>query len=87
MDLAMDSFNTDKNKIQNLERLLDNTRQDADYLKSQLHDINEQIAKYVDEQRRLFDQLRNLKDDLDKETIDRGMFWNTQIIHQKQSIN
>jgi len=71
MDLAMESFNIDKNKIQNMERLLENTRQDADYLKSQLHDINEQIAKYVDEQRRLFDQLRQLKDDLDKETIDR----------------
>jgi chromosome segregation ATPase len=71
MDLAMDSFNTDKNKIQNLERLLDNTRQDSEYLKGQLNDINEQIAKYVDEQRRLFEQLRQLKDDLDKETIDR----------------
>jgi len=71
MDLAMDSFNTDKNKIQNLERLLDNTKQDSEYLKGQLNDINEQIAKYVDEQRRLFDQLRQLKDDLDKETIDR----------------
>lgn len=71
MDLAMDSFNTDKTKIQNLERLLDNTRQDSEYLKGQLNDINEQIAKYVDEQRRLFDQLRQLKDDLDKETIDR----------------
>jgi len=71
MDLAMDSFNTDKNKIQNLERLLDNTRQDSEYLKGQLNDINEQIAKYVEEQRRLFDQLRQLKDDLDKETIDR----------------
>lgn len=71
MDLAMDSFNTDKNKISNLERLLDNTRQDGDYLKAQLNDINEQIAKYVDEQRRLLEQLRNLKDDLDKETIDR----------------
>lgn len=71
MDLAMDSFNTDKTKIMNLERLLDNTRQDGDYLKSQLHDINEQIAKYLDEQRRLSEQLRNLKDDLDKETIDR----------------
>lgn len=71
MDLAMDSFNFDKTKILNLERLLDNTRQDGDYLKSQLHDINEQIAKYLDEQRRLSEQLRNLKDDLDKETIDR----------------
>lgn len=71
MDLAMDSFNTDKNKIQNLERLYENTKQDAEYLKGQLHDINEQIAKYVDEQRRLFEQLSQLKDDLDKETIDR----------------
>lgn len=71
MDLAMDSFNSDKNKIQNLERLMENTKQDAEYLKGQLHDINEQIAKYVDEQRRLFDQLSQLKDDLDKETIDR----------------
>ena len=71
MDLAMDSFNSDKNKIQNLERLLDNTRQDADYLKSQLHDINEQILKYIEEQRRLSEQLKQLKDDLDKETIDR----------------
>ena len=61
MDLAMDSFNTDKNKITNLERLLDNTRQDGDYLKSQLNDINEQIAKYVDEQRRLLEQLKHLK--------------------------
>jgi hypothetical protein len=72
MDLAMDCFNSDKNKIQNLERLMENTKQDAEYLKGQLHDINEQIAKYVDEQRRLFDQLSQLKDDLDKETIDRG---------------
>lgn len=71
MDLAMDSFNSDKNKIANLERLMENTKQDAEYLKGQLHDINEQIAKYVDEQRRLFDQLTQLKDDLDKETIDR----------------
>lgn len=71
MDLAMDSFNSDKNKIQNLERLMENTKQDAEYLKGQLHDINEQIAKYVDEQRRLFEQLSQLKDDLDKETIDR----------------
>lgn len=71
MDLAMDSFNSDKNKIQNLERLYENTKQDAEYLKGQLHDINEQIAKYVDEQRRLFEQLSQLKDDLDKETIDR----------------
>lgn len=71
MDLAMDSFNSDKNKIVNLERLLDNTRQDADYLKSQLHDLNEQILKYIEEQRRLSEQLRQLKDDLDKETIDR----------------
>lgn len=71
MDLAMDSFNSDKNKIQNLERLYENTKQDAEYLKGQLHDINDQIAKYVDEQRRLFDQLSQLKDDLDKETIDR----------------
>lgn len=71
MDLAMDSFNTDKTKIMNLERILDNSRQDGDYLKSQLHDINEQIGKYLDEQRRLSEQLRNLKDDLDKETIDR----------------
>jgi chromosome segregation ATPase len=71
MDLAMDSFNTDKNKMQNLERLLDNTRQDSEYLKGQLHDINEQIAKYVDEQKRLMEQLKQLKDDLDKETIDR----------------
>jgi len=71
MDLAMDSFNSDKNKIANLERLMENTKQDAEYLKGQLHDINEQIAKYIDEQRRLFDQLTQLKDDLDKETIDR----------------
>ena len=71
MDLAMDSFNTDKNKIYNLERLLENTRQDGDYLRSQLNDISEQIAKYVDEQRRLMEQLKHLKDDLDKETIDR----------------
>lgn len=71
MDLAMDSFNSDKNKIQNLERLMENTKQDAEYLKGQLHDINEQIAKYVEEQRRLFEQLSHLKDDLDKETIDR----------------
>ena len=71
MDLAMDSFNADKNKIQNLERLLDNTRQDGDYLKGQLNDINDQIAKYVDEQRRLMEQLKQLKDDWDKETIDR----------------
>jgi len=71
MDLAMDSFNADKNKILNLERFLDNTRQDADYLKSQLHDINEQILKYIEEQRRLSEQLKQLKDDLDKETIDR----------------
>lgn len=71
MDLAMDSFNADKNKIMNLERLLDNTRQDADYLKGQLHDLNEQILKYIEEQRRLSEQLRQLKDDLDKETIDR----------------
>lgn len=73
MDLAMDSFNTDKNKIMNLERLLDNTQQDGLYLKNQLNDLNEQIAKYVDEQRRLSEQLRQIKDDLDKETIDRGM--------------
>jgi len=71
MDLAMDTFNTDKNKIQNLERLMENTKQDAEYLKGQLHDITEQIAKYVEEQRRLFEQLSQLKDDLDKETIDR----------------
>jgi chromosome segregation ATPase len=72
MDLAMDSFNSDKNKIMNLERLLDNTRQDGEYLRGQLNDLNEQIAKYLDEQRRLSEQLRCLKDDLDKETIDRG---------------
>lgn len=71
MDLAMDSFNSDKNKIQNLERLLDNTRQDLEYLKGQMHDINEQILKYIEEQRRLTEQLKQLKDDLDKETIDR----------------
>ena len=35
MDLAMETFNADKTKIQNLERLLDNTMQDGDYLKSQ----------------------------------------------------
>ena len=71
MDLAMDSFNSDKTKIQNLERLLDNTRQDGDYLRGQLNDLNEQIFKYVEEQRRLMEQLRQLKDDLDRETIDR----------------
>jgi intermediate filament protein if len=71
MDLAMDCFNTDKNKIQNLENLMEHTKQDAEYLKGQLHDINEQIAKYVEEQRRLYEQLSQLKDDLDKETIDR----------------
>ena len=72
MDLAMDSFNVDKNKIQNLERILDNTRQDSEYLKSQLNDINIQIAKYIEEQKRLFEHLTSLKDDLDRETIDRG---------------
>lgn len=71
MDLAMDSFNSDKIKIQNLERLLENTRQDSDYLRGQLNDINEQISKYMEEQRRYLDQLRQLKDDLDKETIER----------------
>lgn len=71
MDLAMDSFNSDKIKIQNLERLLENTRSDSDYLRGQLNDINEQIQKYMDEQRRYLDQLRQLKDDLDKETIER----------------
>jgi chromosome segregation ATPase len=75
MDLAMETFNADKTKIQNLERLLDNTMQDGDYLKSQLNDINDQIAKYVDEQRRLMEQLKQLKDDLDKETIDRGKYF------------
>ena len=72
MDIAMDSFNLDRMKIQNLERLLDNTKSDADYFRGQLNDINEQIAKYLDEQRRYLDQLRQLKDDLDRETIERG---------------
>lgn len=71
MDLAMDSFNSDKNKILNLERLLDNTRQDTEYLRSQLHDLTEQLGKYLEEQRRLSEQLRQLKDDLDRETIER----------------
>jgi len=71
MDLAMETFNSDKTKIGNLERLLDNTMQDGEYLRSQLSDINDQIAKYVDEQRRLGEQLKTLKDDLDRETIDR----------------
>jgi chromosome segregation ATPase len=72
LDLAIDSANGDKIKIQNLERLLENTRSDSDYLKSQLGDVNEQINKYLDEQRRYLDQLRQFKDDLDRETIERG---------------
>lgn len=72
MDLALDSYNADRIKIQNLERLLENTRADSDYLKGQLADINEQLNKYLDEQRRYYDQLRQLKDDLDRETIERG---------------
>lgn len=71
MDMALDSFNSDKIKIQNLERLLENTRHDSDYLRGQLDDINEQIAKYMNEQRRYMDQLKQLKDDLDRETVER----------------
>lgn len=71
MEMALDSFNTDKIKIQNLERLLENTRHDGDYLRGQLDDINEQIAKYMNEQRRYMDQLKQLKDDLDRETVER----------------
>jgi chromosome segregation ATPase len=74
LDMAIDSANADKVKMQNLERLLENTRSDSDYLKSQLGDINEQINKYLDEQRRYLDQLRQYKDELDKETIERGLF-------------
>ena len=72
MDLALESYNVDKVKIQNLERLLENTRSDCDYLKSQFGDINDQIARYLEEQRRYYEQLRQLKDDLDLQTIERG---------------
>ena len=72
MDVAMESYNHDKIKIQNLERLLENTRSDCEYLKSRFGDINDQIAKYLEEQRRYYEQLKQLKDDLDLQTIERG---------------
>lgn len=75
MDLALESYNMDKLKIQNLERLLENTRSDCDYLKSQYGDINDQIQRYLEEQRRYYEQLKQLKDDLDLQTIERGLIF------------
>jgi chromosome segregation ATPase len=71
MDLALESYNADKIKIQNLERLLENTSSDCEYLKSQFGDINDQIARYLEEQRTYYESLRQYKDKLDLETIER----------------
>ena len=72
MDLAMESFNHDKNKINNLQHLLEHTAQDMEYLTHQLSDLANQADKYLDEQRRLSEQLKHIKDDLDNEIVTRG---------------
>ena len=72
MDVAMDTYTGDKNKIKNLQVTLEATKQDADYIRNQFDDLRGQIDRYIEEQRRLLLQLKEMKDQLDAETEVRG---------------
>jgi intermediate filament protein if len=64
-------MNTDRQKIQNLEYLLQENRLELDLLNRQLNDIEVDIEKYKGEIKRLSNDLSQLLDDLDQETLKR----------------
>lgn len=70
-DDAVNLINHDRNKISNLEYLLQENRTELDLLNRQIKDATDDIEKYKTEVTRLNAELKSLLEDLDKETFTR----------------
>jgi intermediate filament protein if len=70
-DDAVNSIQTDKNKMANLEYLLHENQVELEILRRQLNDAEVDIEKYKKEVHRLNDDLQRLLFDLDQETLKR----------------
>jgi intermediate filament protein if len=70
-DDAINQINHDRNKISNLEYLLQENRTELDLLNRQIKDATDDIEKYKTEVTRLNAELKSLLEDLDKETFTR----------------
>lgn len=70
-DEAINLINADKNKIINLEYLLQENNAELDLLRRQLNDSENDIEKYKKEINNLTNDLNNLLDELDQVTLTR----------------
>lgn len=70
-DDALNLIQADKNKMANLEYLLQENQVELDLLRRQMHDAESDIDKYKKEVLRLNEDLQRLLSDLDQETLKR----------------
>lgn len=70
-DDALNLIQQDKNKMANLDYLLQENQVELDLLRRQMHDAESDIDKYRKEVHRLNDDLQRLLSDLDQETLKR----------------
>ncbi|CAF0704106.1 unnamed protein product [Brachionus calyciflorus] len=70
-DDALNLIQADKNKMANLEYLLQENQVELDLLRRQMHDAESDIEKYKREVARLNEDLQRLLSDLDQETLRR----------------
>jgi intermediate filament protein if len=70
-DDAVNLIQSDKNKMANLEYLLQENQVELDLLRRQMHDAESDIEKYKKEVQRLNEDLQRLLSDLDQETLKR----------------
>ena len=70
-DDAVNLIQADKNKMANLEYLMQENQVELDLLRRQMHDAQSDIDKYKKEVERLNEDLQRLLSDLDQETLKR----------------
>ena len=70
-DDAVNLIQADKNKMANLEYLMQENQVELDLLRRQMHDAESDIDKYKKEVERLNEDLQRLLSDLDQETLKR----------------
>ncbi|KAI3379942.1 hypothetical protein SNEBB_007567 [Seison nebaliae] len=80
-DEIMASRNADRQKIQMLDNMLNENEAEMDLLRKQMQDVDKDIQKYREEEKRLMVEIERLANELDAETLMR-----VQLENEKQTL-